>query len=79
MPYELQIWERFIKLPIDFNVKEEEIEKERVVYYKFYKDSKTFDSKGWKTQVAVNGEDLPSKEGDGYDFVEANIPSGVNF
>jgi hypothetical protein len=24
---------------------------------------------GWSTQIEVNGEDLPAKEGEGFDFV----------
>ena len=42
------------------------------------KSKETFDTDKWKwnTLVDVNGEDLQSKKGDGYDFVLANIPSG---
>ena len=77
MPYELIIWERFIKLPINFN--HEDIESEKVVHYNFIKDTDYFDGKKWKTQVKVNGENLPTTEGDGYDFVLANVPSGADF
>ena len=34
---------------------------------------------GWESQVIDNGANLPAKEGDGFDFIDSNIPSNANF
>ena len=34
---------------------------------------------GWGTLISVNGADLPATEGDGFEFIFANVPSDVTY
>ena len=34
---------------------------------------------GWPTLVSENGENLPARKGDGFDFIIDNVPSAANF
>ena len=78
----MHIWERFIQLPIDFNAKD--LEEEKIVSFDFTKNYYTTVSgiqgfTGWKSLILKNGENIEAEEGEGFDFIYANVPSAVNF
>ena len=83
IPYKLHIWERFIELPINF--RDPLIEEELIINFDFTKkywkeivsDFENFT--GWGTLISVNGADLPATEGDGFEFIFANVPSDVTY
>jgi len=57
-----------------------------VVNYDFRKDYYTVEEEegvkifeGWTTRIITNGENLPAIEGEGFDFIYQNVPTGVNF
>ena len=81
VPYQLDIWERFIKLPIDLDAKN--LATDQIVSFLFTKDNYEKDREtepkfeGWRS--LVQGGDLRAVEGDGFDFIYSNVPSGVDF
>ena len=83
IPYRLHIWERFIQLPVNFN--DPLLDEELIINFDFTKDywkeivSDFASFTGWGTLITVNGADLPATEGDGFEFIFANVPSAVNF
>lgn len=83
LPYKLQIWERLIELPIDYDAGD--IRNEMVVSYDFtYNYYEVIEGEfqtfyGWRSEMGLDGKEIEAVEGDGFDFVYMNVPSNVKF
>ena len=81
IPFELTIWQTFIKLPID-GTNPKFYEDDKIVSHNFSKDNyikgNSTHPEGWVT-LLLNGAEIPAKEGKGFDFIYKNAPTGVNY
>ena len=86
VPYQLHIWQRSLSLPIDLDPSDTSIrENEDLIvsydftrnYYQKLGSPQPFE--GWQSLIDLEGEKINAENGDGYEFIYMNVPSGVKF
>ena len=86
VPYQLHIWQQSLSLPIDLDPSDTSIrENEDLIvsydftrnYYQKLGSPQPFE--GWQSLIDLEGEKIKAENGDGFEFIYMNVPSGVKF